>query len=212
MKLLTHAIALLLPAVVAAEAGAQTLAKEIVVEKEIVPEEREASRITMLPQLQLPAVAEKQLSWTDRPVAAPVTTSIEVLSPSGYLSAMPRPDTRGYFTLGYFPMLEAGATAGYRFIDSEATTLGITAAYEGSSYKADDLTGLRRDYRDHTASGRLYLRHEAGTTGTITADISGLFSSYNRPLPPPPPTPPSRPPTSTPDSAGNHRLAQPITM
>lgn len=98
------------------DAVAQDLTKEITVEKDIVPIEREASRIDRLPQLRLPAVAMKRLSWSDRAVAAPVTASISTLAPAAYLSDMPRPEYRGYVYAGYFPALQADISAGYRFL------------------------------------------------------------------------------------------------
>ena len=45
---------------------ADDLNKEITVEKDIVPQEREASRLNRLPQLSLSPVQAKKLSWTDR--------------------------------------------------------------------------------------------------------------------------------------------------
>ena len=63
MKRLIYILAAALTAV---SASADDLNKEITVEKEIVPQEREASRLNRLPQLSLPPVQARKLKWTDR--------------------------------------------------------------------------------------------------------------------------------------------------
>ena len=121
-----------LAAFVGMSAMAQDLTKEITVEKDIIPIEREASRIDRLPQLRLPAVSMKKLSWSDRAVSAPVTASLATLAPASYLSSMERPEHKGYVYAGYFPALQAEVSAGYRFVDNENTIAGAWLQYDGS--------------------------------------------------------------------------------
>ena len=91
---------------------ADDLNKEITVEKDIVPQEREASRLNRLPQLSLSPVQAKKLSWTDRAIAAPVTNDISVLAPASYAASIARSPYRGYIDLGYFPAMQLGLSAG----------------------------------------------------------------------------------------------------
>lgn len=163
------------------DAVAQDLTKEITVEKDIVPIEREASRIDRLPQLRLPAVAMKRLSWSDRAVAAPVTASISTLAPAAYLSDMPRPEYRGYVYAGYFPALQADISAGYRFVDNDNTVAGAWVQYNGSRYKRKNIIDNKLQYRDHTAKIGADISRKFDYVGTLSARLGYMFSSFNFP-------------------------------
>lgn len=166
---------------VAGGAMAQDLTKEITVEKDIVPIEREASRIDMLPQLRLPAVAMKKLSWSDRAVSAPVTATISTLAPASYLASMDKPEYKGYVYAGYFPSLQADLSAGYRFVDDETTVAGAWLQYDGSQYKARNIADNKLDYRDHTAKIGFDARHRFESAGTLSGRVGYMFSSFNFP-------------------------------
>ena len=73
----------LLAALVALNASGQSLSKEITVDKDVVPQEREASRMVLTPKLVLPAIQQKSLRWSDRGVAAPVSPTVATLPPGG---------------------------------------------------------------------------------------------------------------------------------
>ncbi|MCM1093670.1 MAG: hypothetical protein NC421_06915 [Lachnospiraceae bacterium] len=162
-------------------AMAQDLTKEITVEKDIVPIERDASRMDRLPQLRLPAVSMKKLSWSDRAVSAPVTASISTLAPAGYLSNMDRPEHKGYVYAGYFPTLQAELSAGYRFVDNENTNAGAWLQYDGSQYKQRNIYKNKLDYRDHTAKIGADVSHRFDYAGTLSARLNYMFSSFNYP-------------------------------
>lgn len=162
-------------------ATADELNKEITVEKEIVPQEREAQRLTQLPKFSLPAVETKKLQWSDRAVAAPLTHDITVLAPAAYAASMERSPYRGYIDAGYFPSMQAGVSAGYRFIDSGTTRLGAWLQYDGSDYKRANPAGNKLSYRDHTASIGLTLRHSVDDVGTFDARVAYSLSSFDFP-------------------------------
>jgi len=162
-------------------AMAQDLTKEITVEKDIIPIEREASRIDRLPQLRLPAVSMKKLSWSDRAVSAPVTASIATLAPASYLSSMERPECKGYVYAGYFPALQAEVSAGCRFVDDENTIAGAWLQYDGSRYKQRNIADNKLDYRDHTAKIGVDMAHKFDYAGTLSARLGYMFSSFNYP-------------------------------
>ena len=78
----------LLAALVALNASGQSLSKEITVDKDVVPQEREASRMVLTPKLVLPAIQQKSLRWSDRGVAAPVSPTVATLPPAAYASSI----------------------------------------------------------------------------------------------------------------------------
>lgn len=160
---------------------AQDLTKEITLEKDIVPIEREASRIDRLPQLRLPAVEMKRLKWSDRAVAAPVTATVATLAPAPYLSEIERPGERGYVYAGYFPTLQTMLSAGYRFVDDETTTAGAWLQYDGSQYKKSNIAGNKLQYRDYTGKLGMDMRHNFDGIGSLSANLTYAFSSFNYP-------------------------------
>lgn len=160
---------------------ADDLNKEITVEKDIVPQEREASRLNRLPQLSLSPVQAKKLSWTDRAIAAPVTNDISVLAPASYAASIARSPYRGYIDLGYFPAMQLGLSAGYRFIDSDATRLGAWLQYDGSQYKRENVLGNKLSYRDHSGALGLSLTNDFEDIGTLKARLSYGMSTFNFP-------------------------------
>ena len=172
MNILRQATAYTLGACFAAMASAQEpLSKEITVEKEIIPQEREASRLLQQPQLVLPAIQQKRLNWTDRAVTAPVTPGITILPPNQYASTVERPLYRGYVDLGYFPSFQLGASAGYRFVDDEYTRAGAWLQYDGSQYSKKNVYGIKPTFKDHALTVGADLSHRFEDVGTLSANI-----------------------------------------
>lgn len=161
--------------------AADDLTKEITVEKDIVPQEREASRLNRTPSLSLPKIDMKRLRWSDTAVPAPVTNSISLLPPASYASTMTRSPYRGYLDLGYFPSMQIGASAGYRFLDTESTIVNGWLQYDGSQYKRENSEANKLTYKDHSAELGLGVSHYVGDIGTFEANIGYGFSSYNYP-------------------------------
>jgi len=172
MNILRQATAYTLGACFAAMASAQEpLSKEITVEKEIIPQEREASRLFLQPRLVLPAIQQKRLNWTDRAVPAPVTPGITILPPSQYASTIEHPLYRGYVDIGYFPSFQLGASAGYRFIDDESTCAGAWLQYDGSQYSKENVYGIKPTFKDHALTIGADLSHRFEDIGTLSANI-----------------------------------------
>lgn len=112
---------------VATLASAQGLHKEINVDQKIEPVKRDASRINVLPTLQLPAVSRPQLSFSDRVVTTRVPNAITTLAPMAYGDKLYESSYRGYVVLGLgAPLFNASFSAGYRAIDTEKTRLSLT--------------------------------------------------------------------------------------
>ena len=104
-------------------AGAQSLNKEIKVERDIVPEYRDAERLPISPVISLPAIARPELKYSlvDRHVG--VTPSLFTLPVGNPLIDEPTVYP-GYAAVGYMPLVNVGVSAGYRFIDNDKTALG----------------------------------------------------------------------------------------
>ena len=160
---------------------ADDLTKEITIEKDIVPQEREASRLSQLPSLSLSAINVKKLNWTDRAVSAPITNAITVLSPVPYASSIERSPYRGYVSLGYFPTFQLGLSAGYRFIDDEVTRLGAWLQFDGSNYKRENILGNKLSYRNNQGKLGVDLDHTFDGIGKLSSSLGYSFASYNFP-------------------------------
>jgi hypothetical protein len=129
----------LLTAAVSFSAAAEDLKTEIKVDRTVVPAERAASRLsTVLPGLLSPTITSKPLSMTEYSEPSQLTTSIGHLDPAVYPAISALSQQRGYAAVGYFPSFNLGASAGYRFIDTDRTRLGAWLQYDGNSYKVDD--------------------------------------------------------------------------
>lgn len=138
-------IAALATALLAPAAAAQDIATEISVDRTIVPEQRDAERPAgFVPAVQLPAAELRPLSLHEYLKASELTNIVPVLEPARYADTIATTPYRGYAALGYFPIYNLGASAGYRFIDSHDTRLGAWMQFDGTSYKgrdaSDDLT------------------------------------------------------------------------
>jgi hypothetical protein len=171
----------------AGHCGAQSLNKEITVERDIVPEYRDADRLRISPLVSLPQAVRQNLSYSfiDRPVG--VTPAISPLGLSApvaqYSELFP-----GYAAIGYMPMYNLAASAGYRFINSESTRLGAWLQYNGKAYHSDMLLGgdyvpqIKHILRRHTATVGADLRQSTGRNSRLDARIDYTFARYNIPI------------------------------
>jgi len=129
-------IALILAITAATSAAAQDLSTEVLVDRTVVPAERGATRPAGLsPQLVLPSVTPMSLTPVDYTGLSTITRSYSRLSPAAGIPAAEKSPYRGYAGLGYFPALNIGASAGYRFIDNERMSLNAALQFDGESYK-----------------------------------------------------------------------------
>lgn len=170
---------------VACNCGAQSLNKEITVERDIVPEYRDADRLRISPVVSLPQVVRQNLtySFVDRPVG--VTPSIYPLVLQN--PAIERNDLfPGYAAIGYMPLFNMAASAGYRFIDNDKTRLGAWLQYNGRTYHGDvaSLTAGTKEktmLRRHTFTLGSKLRQSTGEQSWLDAQIDYTYSRYNLP-------------------------------
>lgn len=126
-------------------ASAQTLKKEITIDKEIVPEQRAATRLNVTPRLHQPTVKQSRLEMSDRSTASAVPTMVDRLEPARE-AADTAAAQRGYVAGGYFPSCNYGLSAGYRIVENDETRGGVWLQLDGTDYDRKDLAGEKHSY------------------------------------------------------------------
>lgn len=161
-------------------ATAQDLTKEITIEKEIVPEQRAATRLNVTPRLFQPEVKQRQLAMSDRSTASSVPAMVDRLEPAR-AAADTATDRRGYVAAGYFPTYNLALSAGYRIVDNATTGAGVWMQFDGLSYKEKNLIGDKLTYERNTLSLGGDVTHRINSRLTLDASAAYSFMSVSRP-------------------------------
>ena len=169
-------------ALAASGASAQDLSTEITVDRTVVPRERPATRpANFLPEPYTPATTRPALFPSEYFNPSALTPDISTLRPANWhLAAEPSP-YRGYASIGYFPALNLGANAGYRFIQSERSSLGAWLQYNGAQYKASDCYGTKDTYKSHDFTIGINGRHCFKRRSVLTAAVDFSLGAKSRP-------------------------------
>lgn len=163
-------------------ASAKDLKTEITVDRTIVPVEREATRLgSLTPQLLSSPVKMRQLSLADYTDPAAITRTASTLDPAAYADTFALSPYRGYASLGYFPVFNLGASAGYKFIDNSRTRLGAWLQYDGCSYKPYGDNASDGKYSDNTVTVGASLAQRVGSKSSFGARIGYTYSSIGLP-------------------------------
>lgn len=129
-------ITLALAAAASICATAQDLQKEITVDRYVLPQTREASRLSgFAPRLFQPEIKTKRLNVAEYARAVKITNEAAQLPPAPWLDSIAPTPWRGYASLGYFPLSDIGADIGYRVYRDKNTDVGVWAQYTRNSYK-----------------------------------------------------------------------------
>lgn len=171
-------IALILAISAAASAAAQDLSTEVLVDRTVVPAERGASRLGGLsPQLVLPPVTPLSLTPVDYTGLSAITRSYPRLGPAEGALAAEKSPYRGYAGIGYFPTLNIGASAGYRFVDNERMSLGASLQFDGESFKpVKDVDTKQQSWAGRLGVGFGYKVNDAST---ISASVAYEYLSQS---------------------------------
>lgn len=169
--------------IISAGASAQGLHKEINVDQKIDPIKRDASRINILPSLQLPALSNSQLPFSDRVVTSRLSDSSPTLAPLAFGDKLSISPYRGYVSLGLgTPKFIADFSAGYRIIDSERSHLNIWSQYCGDIYSSTNLDGNgNTTWNDHSATIGLDLHQKIRQNAALTAGLNYEFGHHTVP-------------------------------
>lgn len=167
---------------VAISATAQNLKTEVTVDRTIVPVEREAQRLaSATPQLLPTTAVQRRLTPADYTRPAAVTRSLAVLAPVAYADTFALSPYRGYASLGYFPVFNLGASAGYRFVDNAHTRLGAWLQYDGCSYKPYGEEQPTGHYSDNTVAIGATLSQRTGCNSSLGAKVSYAHAATGLP-------------------------------
>lgn len=168
MKRLTIALA---ASLALSATSAQTLNKEIIIDRTINPTVRAANPLSSAtPVVIAPDMNTPRLNFSQIAIPAATPSLIDTLPAADPKTALPLSPYRGYASLGYFPAYNAGISAGYRAIDTHKSTLGIWTQFCGSSYKhlPETPTSIDPEMRFNR------------NTATIGADFTSIISRAGR--------------------------------
>lgn len=189
--MINHTIRLTAIAVISAAAtattAAQQLNKEITVEREVVPIQREATRLGFTPSVSLPPLAMERLSPSTRAITSRVPAGIVVLDPAAWADSIYISPYRGYASIGFMPLYNAMLSAGYRIVDNSTTRVGAWLQYDGTVYTSrrtpyDRASSGRKEYiRDHTATVGIYASQRIGASSELSGELDYSYSRYNHP-------------------------------
>lgn len=164
-------------------ASAQTLNKEITVDKDYVPVERKAVKQNVLPAVQKNAVdMNAKLNYSDWALPAAVPAKIPTMQPYGYLTNKNFDTKRGYATLGAGSQLNLLGNAGYRVLDDANNTLALWVEHnstwlgKNSSERVDGDYQFKQKFNDNTIGADFTSRFDEGT---MRINVRANFDTFN---------------------------------
>ncbi len=157
--------------------SAQTLTKEIVIEREVEPTLPEAARINSFPTLLQPQAPASRLPFVDITAATRVPGMLTMLEPADGQPAITLSPYRGYASLGYFPAYNLGLSAGYSIIAEPTSSLNVWTQFDGMSYKDQYDETLKRNCVTVGAD----FSHLFGRTRRLDLSADFSYNAYNKP-------------------------------
>ncbi|MCM1068120.1 MAG: hypothetical protein NC418_11165 [Muribaculaceae bacterium] len=173
-----HIIPLFCALLASSQAGAEDLTTEIDVESSVEVDLPAAKPLpSVLPALlsaPAPEVSLKPALFSEAADYSPLAASPS----AGLYTGLRRPDSlRGYLWAGYFPVYNAGVAAGYRIVDTHATTAGVAASFSGSSYHSPlgmsygtPVPDSKYSVSDNTVGLQAYATHRLNKHTELSAD------------------------------------------
>lgn len=117
-------------------AFAQDLSTEITVDRIVEPKQREAVRPTLVPiKLSMPQL-HAAIEPVEYRLSGTIISPLHTLAPVMWGDTVEKTPYKGYASIGYFPINNIGANAGYRFLDTKNLSAGAWMQYDGNSYKS----------------------------------------------------------------------------
>lgn len=116
-------------------AFAQDLSTEITVDRIVEPKQREAVRPMWSPNLLSPPQLNATIEPVEYRLFGTIISPLHTLAPAIWGENVEKTPYKGYASIGYFPINNIGANAGYRFLDNQNFSAGAWMQYDGNSYK-----------------------------------------------------------------------------
>ncbi|MCP9610500.1 hypothetical protein [Coprobacter tertius] len=101
------------------------LTREMTIEKDFTPIVRDASKINVLPEVEAPKVNKTTIQYVDWLVPVTIVPQLQTLPAAEFGTSFPYKVKNGYADLSMGNYLNASASAGYRFLDTEKDRLNI---------------------------------------------------------------------------------------
>lgn len=162
--------------------SAQDLSKEIVIEKDIIPQERQASRHNIAPSMSLSPISVKPLSLSEGAAGVQVPGFLSPLEPAQGSSSIGNSPYRGYAGIGCFPHPNFGASAGYRVLASATSTLDIYGQYNFNRYERENIWGTDVVNRKSALTLGALFSHRIDDQSSLQAAIDYSLYNFNVPL------------------------------
>lgn len=157
--------------------------QSISVEGKYVPEIFRLDRINSFPQQVRFNLETNPLSYDSKSVPAGFSPSLIPLPATGWRSIKDFSDQRGYLELGAGSFLNSTLSAGYRFINSPETTVGIRLQHNSTSLWKPKMTSEDSDIKQfrYDESLGIFGSHEFDGIGRLNAALDwhiGYFNYY----------------------------------
>lgn len=178
--------ALMTAAITAIAATAQNMSTQIVVERQIEPEYRQAVRPSGISPVALtPSVSTPRLTAAPYSALARLDASLTMLEPAAWGDTLYVSPFRGYANIGYLPSVNIAASAGYTFIKTRDTRVSAFVSYLANKYHGyrDDYAGQRTqtDYSHQDLRIGADAFHRLDRRNTLSASVGYAFGSTQMP-------------------------------
>lgn len=160
-----------------ATASAQDLSTEITVDRIVEPTQTAAQRPALMPRLLAPKMQAgypKAAEWLEPGAVTPLLTR---LGAARWEDSIAHTAHRGYMAGGYFPTLNYGVDAGYRFIDTPEAWLGASLQWHGLAYKRAGFD-LSRQHAMLEAHGGYRPNAHSALTGSVRYRFGRVQEPY----------------------------------
>lgn len=174
-------------ATIAAGAAEPNLRTEINVDRTVVPVQRPASPLhSVSPSILSPEIETRTLRLTEYGEPSAFDNSITTLAAARHTGLKGPSPYRGYAAVGYFPAFNLGASAGYRFVSTQHTSLSAWLQYDGYSYKAHGVpataAGDRPSVKNNTVTLGADFVQRFGKRSRLNAALDYTYGALSLPV------------------------------
>lgn len=161
--------------------AAQSLEKEITIDRDIVPEQRAAARPTVYPEVSIPKGRTINMRMEGNSIHSALSPLLFRFEPAATEPAFAPTPWRGYVDLGYFPTLDAALSAGYAILADEANSLNVWLQGDNRQYKGGPKAGAFEEekFKSLDLAFGVDFAHRFGSYNTLRINASGAYSKWN---------------------------------
>lgn len=165
-----------------AVAGAQEVKKDVEIRYKEAPELHDMTKLSIDPEISLPPQKATSLPYSTSGVDVAIPSSISILEPAPYADTIYTSPYRGYASIGFMPRFNLGASAGYKFLDTDRTRFNGWLQYDGTAYRGNVNNGNDKEshiIRRNTATLGFNLHHAAGKESFLDFGTDYTFARFN---------------------------------